>query len=114
MFEFLENLRQKPVKTRKRAAFLAALSFSLFMLGIWSTIVYPDFSKRQGKQNVAVASGPSPLSTLTDAISTSASAIGSQFGQVKQAFTTIGSTTPPVSTTTEETKTPSSALFTNF
>jgi len=115
MFEYLEQLRQKPKGVRKRVAFLVSLSFAGFILLIWTTVVYPDFSLRREKQGNIVSTQPSPFSTFTGALSNGASAITSQFDEVKQL---IKSTSTPefnqIATTTDRELDEPSSLFGNF
>lgn len=115
MFEYLEQLRQKPKGVRKRVAFLVSFSFAGLILLVWTTVVYPNFSSKQEKQGKVTSSQPSPFSTFAGAISNGASAITSQLEEVRELAqaTSTPQSVETATTTANEAEEPSS-IFGNF
>ena len=105
MFNFLENLRQKPVSVRKRVAFLTALSIAGLIFVVWLSVIYPDFYTDQTQQAKAKVVEPSPVSTFGDTMRSGLAKIGAQFGELKNtlsSFTTMTATTTYYSSTTTD------------
>lgn len=105
MFELIERLRSKSDRTKKQVAFLAALFVAGVIFVIWLSVIYPDFRKRQKKNDEVSKLEPSPLGTLGETFKTGFSAIGEQFTSLKESVSSL--TTSPVyysttSTTTTE------------
>ncbi len=46
MFQYIDNLRQKPDKQKKRVAFSLAFIFCLVIFAFWYFTVIPDFKKQ--------------------------------------------------------------------
>ena len=89
MFEYIEKLRQKPARTKKQIAFLSALFVAGLIFVVWLSVIYPDFKQGQQKEDAVAKLEPSPLSTFGETISTGLSAIGEQFGKLKESVTTM-------------------------
>ena len=73
---------QLPLGERKKRAIIFV---------IWLSVVYPSFSRDQIQEEVASSTSPSPLSAFSDTLLTGFSAIGEQFGKIKEtvsSFTT--------------------------
>ena len=84
MFDFLENLRQKPDGTKKRVAFFGAFLLAGIIFVVWLSVVYPSFSRDQIPEEVASSTNPSPLSAFSDTLSVGFSAIGDQLSKIKE------------------------------
>ena len=102
MFEYLEKLRQQPEGLRKRIAFLSALGFSLIILAVLVTVLYPDWHDGQTQQAKAEAMSPSPLSTFGSTLGDGFAAIGSQFGLLKNSISVFNSDAVHFSATSSE------------
>ena len=115
MFETIENLRQKPDRTKKKIAFLISFSIVGVIFAIWLSVIYPDFRKKEIKANNVAKLEPSPISAFTDTISSGISAIGQQFSKIKDIASSF-SAVPEyyVSTTTEKDKAQTGATETTF
>ena len=103
MFEIIEKLRQKPDRTKKQIAFLVALLFAGIIFVIWLTVVYPSFKQDQKKVDAVSKLEPSPLKALGETFSTGASALGEEFGKLREtisSFTTSFTSSSSVSTST--------------
>lgn len=111
MYEYIEKVRNKHERTKKRIAFVIALSFSLVILFIWITVTLPDI----GNENKidAVSTTKSPVTNFIDVISKSASELQKNVSEVKQVVGQMSSTTihyynsgsssdTPVSSSTEK------------
>jgi hypothetical protein len=103
MFELLEKLRGKSERSRKLIALGFSFCVMLVILIIWATVLFPDWSASQSQQAKAVASSPSPLSTFGATIGDGFSAIGAQFGELKNTMSSITTPQPTVyeATTTQ-------------
>jgi len=77
MFEFLEKLRQKSDKEKKRFAFLVSFLFSVTIFGLWFFAVYPSFKEQSDIEKKVKALESSPTESM-------ASVIMSSFGQIKE------------------------------
>ncbi len=88
MFEYIEKLRGKSEKTKKRIAFFGALGFSVVILGIWLSVVYPQIKNPEVVEKVQTG-GPSPLSALGDNIYDGFSSVRGAFGGFKETFDTF-------------------------
>jgi hypothetical protein len=89
MFEYLEQLRKKPLSVRKRIAFFVALSFAGFIFVIWLSIIFPDFRKNEALQANVLSSEPSPITTLGSQIDDGVSEIGSKISDLKNALSSF-------------------------
>ena len=87
MFELLEKLRGKSAGARKRIALSVAFVVTMVILGIWVTVLYPDWNQSQSQQAKAVAASPSPLSTFSATLGDGFASIGAQFDQLKTTMT---------------------------
>ena len=61
MFEYLEKLRSKPIRAKKRIAFFASLFLAIIILSVWITVIYPDFKEKNDKIDNAISSSTSPF-----------------------------------------------------
>lgn len=84
MFDYLEKLRQKPEKTRKRISLLFSLLFVSIIFLIWVTAIYPSF-REEKKINDKIANiEVSPFSTFGNLFSESVSSISDQVQKIKE------------------------------
>lgn len=83
MFDFIEKLRQKPEKTKRRIVFLTSFSIVGIIFVIWLSVVFSDFRKEDNLSNDP-ARGSSPLTSLSNFFSNSVSSIGEEIYQVKE------------------------------
>jgi len=65
MFNFIEKLRQKPDKTKKKVAFLSALFLCGIIFVVWLSVIFPGFREDQAKKQ-AVQKLEAGLSTMKD------------------------------------------------
>ncbi len=105
MFELIERLRNKSDRTKKQVAFFVSIFIAGMIFIVWLSVIYPDFRKRQKKNDEVSNLEPSPLGTITETFVTAFSAIGEQFADLKESVSYI--TTSPAyysttSTTTSE------------
>lgn len=82
MFDYIENLKTKPVHVRKRFAFLTAFSVSALILAGWigSYTLKSSPILAEGKSKIEA-----PVSSLT-------ASVGSLFGDIKNFFTSSNTT----------------------
>ena len=83
MFELLEKLRAKPASTKKQIAFFVAFCFALVILGIWLTVVYPDFTHTKSQEDSVSKLVPSPTASFMDTVSNNLGEIWSDVGKIK-------------------------------
>ena len=93
MFDFLEKIRSKSEKTKKIFAFSVSLFVAGLIFVIWISVIYPDFRNRETKSEKVAQLEPSPISTFGDTVATAFSAMGEQFGQMKNMVSELASTT---------------------
>ncbi len=82
MFEFLEKLRQKSDKEKRRFAFLVSFLFSATIFALWFFAVYPSFKEQSDIEKKVKALESSPTESM-------ASVIMSSFGQIKEKISEI-------------------------
>ncbi|HEY0220848.1 MAG TPA: hypothetical protein VGC58_01355 [Candidatus Paceibacterota bacterium] len=92
MFHFIERLRQKSEKTKKKVAFFTAFSFSLIIFIVWVTVIYPDFKKDKIDQTANVVKA-SPIDGLADMLSSGFSEIAEKIGEMKSLMMDFSSST---------------------
>jgi hypothetical protein len=92
MFDLIERLRQKPEKTKKRIAFSVAFSFSLTILIVWFTVLYPDFNNDKSGE-VANVSSSGPVENIGDIFRAGFAKVGEAISEVKSTMSDIASTT---------------------
>lgn len=107
MFEIIEKLRQKPDRTKKQIAFLVAFLLTGIIFIIWLSVIYPSFRQDQKKLDAVAKIEPSPLQALGETFSTGASALGEEFGKLREtisSFTTnlTSSSSAPITPTVEQ------------
>lgn len=108
MFEYIEKLRGKHDRTKKKIAFSIALVFAVVLFFFWSTVFLPDFQREQEANYVNKAK--SPVNNFTDVLSSGVAQIQKNFVDAKAMIDQIStssayykaSTTPGVSSTTLE------------
>lgn len=93
MFQLIEKLRQKPEGAKKRIAFLASFSFSVLILGIWFSVIYPDFKFKEKQKQSASVNQASPASSFFENILKGFSGVKKQLGDVKDLVGSISTTT---------------------
>ncbi|MEI6843461.1 MAG: hypothetical protein WCK48_03065 [bacterium] len=101
--ELLENIKQKPAKTKKMIAFLCALTFAGLIFVVWLSVLYPDWKASQTNEAKVTAKEPSPLSTFSDMISGSLRGISGEVKNIStaiSAFTQVTQGNPDQATTT--------------
>ncbi len=90
MFEFIENLRQKPNSAKKRIAFFTSLSISLVVFAVWVTVIYPDM---KNNRVISETSSSTPVETLASFMSDGFSQLKVKVGEVANAFSSFASST---------------------
>ncbi len=105
MFEYLEKLRAKPPKAKKRIAFLVSFSLAGIIFILWLSVIYPDFRQRQSQIESAGNSDPSPLSHFGEVFSNSFYSIGESFSKIKESLSSLATSSSSQSTTTTATST---------
>lgn len=105
MFDLIEKIRNKPEGTKKRIAFLTALSFSSVIAVIWLSVIYPDlrFIENQKQSAAAVESGPTE--NFLRNIKEGFSGAKEQINNIKQSVSNIASSTKYIQNNTMETDT---------
>jgi hypothetical protein len=93
VFNLIEKLRQKPDGAKKRIAFLASFSFSVLILGIWFSVIYPDFKFKEKQKQSASVNQASPASSFFENILEGFSGVKKQLGDVKNLVGSISTTT---------------------
>lgn len=93
MFNLIEKLRQKPDGAKKRIAFLASFSFSVLILGIWFSVIYPDFKFKEKQKQSASVNQASPASSFFENILEGFSGVKKQLEDVKDLVGSISTTT---------------------
>jgi len=96
MFDFIEKLRAKSDKEKRKFAFFYALSFSGIIFVLWLLVVYPNLGQNQNQGEVTSNSKITPASTLSDTIGKSLTELGDQFLKIKDTVSsfTKGGTSP--------------------
>lgn len=95
MFEIIDNLRQKPDRSKKRIAFLVSFSFCLIIFVVWLTVIYPDFKRRQERKTASSISTSTPIDTFTSIFSEGFSKVGSQINEAKKTIQEVVSSSTP-------------------
>ncbi len=93
MFEFIERLRQKSDKTKKRIAFLSAFCFVGLILVMWLTIVYPDFSFVQKQKQTASVGDTGMFDSFFANITEGFGGIKNQIQSMKDMFYSVSTST---------------------
>jgi hypothetical protein len=93
VFNLIEKLRQKPDGAKKRIAFLASFSFSVLILGIWFSVIYPDFKFKEKQKQSASVNQASPASSFFENILEGFSGVKKQLEDVKDLVGSISTTT---------------------
>lgn len=91
MFELIERLRAKPERSKKHIAFSVALFISGLVFVVWISILYPDWRQTQENEAKVEALEKSPGGAISETFSSGFSAIGEQFGKIKDALSTFSS-----------------------
>lgn len=102
MFHLLEQLRQKPVGTRKRVAFLCTFAVVGLIFVLWAATIVPGLVNDQEQIKKTAEYAPTPASTFGESMKVGLSKIGEQIGDLKTAVTTF--TTEPIHYTASTTK----------
>ncbi len=89
MFQFIDNLRQKPDKTKKQVAFLVAFFITGIIFVVWLSVIYPNFKNQENKEAVASSTESSPFSTFSSTFGSGFKALGEQFGELKDTISSI-------------------------
>lgn len=105
MFEYIEKLRNRPEKSKKRIAFLGAFSVTAVIIAVWATTLYPDFIDSENRQEAAASKGPSPVGSFLQSFSDGFGAIGEQFANIKNAMSSFSNNAVHYSATTTEAST---------
>lgn len=103
MFEFLDRLRQKPLRYRKYAALSVAALVAGVILVVWFTTVYPTILADHDRDARVAATQPSPLGALSANLANGYKALTDQMNTMPTPFTS-----PTVSSSTEASSTASS------
>ncbi len=93
VFNLIEKLRQKPEGAKKRIAFLASFSFSVLILGIWFSVIYPDFKFKEKQKQSAAAVESGPTESFFKNIKDGFSGAKEQIDIIKQSVSNIASST---------------------
>jgi hypothetical protein len=83
MFNFLEKLRAKPEKTKRRIAFLFAFCFAGAIFVVWLSVIYPNFRQTLAEKEKNSNLEPSPSKAFTEILSDGFANIGVQFSKIK-------------------------------
>ncbi len=102
MFDFIDSLRQKPDKVKKRTAFLFALSFAGIIFVVWLSVIYPGFKDRQLIEEKVANLEPKPASGIKAIFSAGLSQMKDQLANLKSAMSSFSSTPTYYSATTSE------------
>jgi len=90
MENFLSNLREKPARHRKRFAFLAAATITLFIFGFWSLTNFGTggvlASRDEESEDVAV----SPFESVRLDMASGLAAVKASFNELMSAFGSLG------------------------
>lgn len=86
MFDFIEKLREKPDRIKRKVAFLTASCFSVVILLLWISVIYPDFRDKQQKINNIESS---PTSVFGKTIDSGISEFGDRFSKIKDLISSI-------------------------
>jgi hypothetical protein len=111
MFEYLEKLRAKPPKTKKKVAFLVSFSLAGIIFVVWLTIIFPDFKQTQDKIDNGSSTSTSPFSHFKEMFSNSFYEASDNFKNAKETVSSIGKT-PELNATTTATTTNTTATST--
>ncbi|MEQ1561221.1 MAG: hypothetical protein ABL899_00695 [Nitrospira sp.] len=84
MFQFIENLRQKPDSVKSRVAFLISFFISGVIFTIWLSVIFPDFKNNQKIEETEKTVGVSPVSTFSDTFSSGFTSLGEQINNIKE------------------------------
>jgi len=103
MFEFIENLRQKPNSTKKKIAFLTSFSVSAIIFVVWISVIYPDMKNEN--RVISTTSSSTPIETFTGFMSDGFSQMKEKLSEVANVFSSLSSTTSMyyATSTTQET-----------
>lgn len=105
MFQLIEKLRQKPERKKKQIAFFTALSVAGIIFVVWLSVIYPDIKSKKDQENMVKKLEPSAAQSFGATILGGFSAVGEQFGKIKETISTFsGSAEYYSSTTTKPTE----------
>lgn len=107
MFEYIERLRRKSDKEKRRIAFFTATLFSLVIFIVWMTVVLPNFKKSNNKIDNVASVSASPTEGFMDAVS-------NFIGQVKNGIEGLNFEIKSVSTSTQYYKADESMVRNEF
>ncbi|MFZ2523072.1 MAG: hypothetical protein WAW92_01665 [Minisyncoccia bacterium] len=104
MFEYLDKVRKKDEKIKKRIAFYVALACAAFIFIIWLTVSVPQIKNEKRAQDAIASTTKSPLSNFMAIISNGLIEAQKNVSEIKSAINVLSSTTAYYySTTSSET-----------
>lgn len=84
MFDYLENIRNKPRGAKKRIAFFTAFTFSGIVFIFWFVAIYPSFREQNAIDKKVKNLESSPISSITSIFSENFGKIKDQLSVVKE------------------------------
>ncbi|MDQ5949014.1 MAG: hypothetical protein QG589_140 [Patescibacteria group bacterium] len=84
MIEFLDKLREKPVRVRKQIAFLFSLCIVGIIFVIWLSVWYPDMRDNARIQARVSSAEPSPLSSFMSTVSNGVGSLSDNIDSFKK------------------------------
>lgn len=93
MFEYLEKVRQKDEKSKKRIAFYCALAFSLVLFLLWLTVSLPQIKSKKIERDAVSETTKSPVTNFMDALSNGVMEIQKSLSEVKAGINMFSSST---------------------
>ncbi len=100
MFNTLEKIRQKPERTKKRIALITSLVLVAVIVAVWFTVIYPDLKEENAQEEKLKNLEKSPTASFIETFSNGFSAIGSEFGKLKDRISSFTTSSVYYSATT--------------
>jgi len=100
MFNFIEKLRQKPDKTKKKVAFLSALFLCGIIFVVWLSVIFPGFREDQAKKQAVQKLEPSPLVTFKATFEAGLSTMKDQYTELRNSIAEVATSSLGIVTAT--------------
>ncbi len=84
MLDFLDNIRNKPTRAKKRIAFFSAFAFTSIIFIFWFVAIYPSFKEQNDLEKKVNDLDSSPMESVGSVFSDNFSKIKDQFGKIKE------------------------------
>ncbi len=111
MFDFFENMRQKPLSRRRLVAFGLALSITGLLFVVWLSVWLPDFFYTQNVESKNNSSFESPKDNVLDSIGSAWQTMQGEFVDLKSAIGGVDLTSQLQYTATTTATTTSPKVF---